>query len=250
MKLARFLLDGLAQNGVVQGEKANINGTDFNLESLNFLPPCEPKKIVCVGLNYMDHAIELGMKPPKEPVIFLKPTSALIPHKGDIILPGQSKKVDFEGELALVIKKRCRYVKKEDARDFVLGLTCFNDVTARDIQERDVQWTRAKGFDTFAPVGPWIVTGDEFNSLEDLSLRIKTKKSGVVKQDSNTDNLIFNIPYLVEFISGVMTLEPGDIISTGTPPGVGNLTQGDKIEVFIEGVGSLVNQVKSRGLSP
>jgi 2-keto-4-pentenoate hydratase/2-oxohepta-3-ene-1,7-dioic acid hydratase in catechol pathway len=243
MKIGRFLIDGAARSGIVKGGKAIIDGKELNLEELKFLPPSIPRKIVCVGLNYVEHARELGMKKPKEPVLFLKPDSALNSHNGKVLLPRQSGAVDYEAELALVIGKKCKNVQKEDCEDFVLGLTCFNDVTARDIQAKDVQWTRAKGFDTFAPAGPWIATCDEFSDLEELSLDVALIKNSAKMQSSNTRSLIFHIPFLIEFISEVMTLEEGDIISTGSPPGVGNLEDGDVMDVSIEGIGTLRNYV-------
>lgn len=244
MKIGRFLFDGKPSQGIVEEGNVLIDGIPKHIQNLQFLPPCEPRKIICVGLNYADHARELGMKVPDEPVIFLKPVTALNHHGGTIYLPPQSKRVEYEAELALVVKKRCKNVKEEDATEFIYGLTCFNDVTARDLQEKDVQWTRAKGFDSFAPAGPWITTIDEFDDLETLALEIRCKVNGRTVQKSDTSNLIFSLPYLVEFISSVMTLEEGDIISTGTPPGIGKLTDGDMVEVSIEGVGELKNHVK------
>lgn len=243
MKLARFLIDGEPALARIDGSKAYFHDFKAELEDLTFLPPSQPTKIVCVGLNYHKHASELGMKRPDEPLIFLKPPSALAGHNDHIISPDQSKRVDFEGELAVVIKKRCKNVKRKDASDCVLGLTCFNDVTGRDLQERDAQWTRAKGFDTFGPSGPWMVTTDEFGPLEDLSLELKTLKNGILMQHSNTNDMIFHIPGLIEHISAIMTLEEGDIISTGTPPGIGPMSKGDTVEIVIEGIGALKNTV-------
>jgi 2-keto-4-pentenoate hydratase/2-oxohepta-3-ene-1,7-dioic acid hydratase in catechol pathway len=244
MKIARFLIDGAAKSGLIEGERAVIEGEELPLEDLSFLPPSIPRKIVCVGLNYVDHAKELGMAIPEEPVIFLKPDSALNHHKGNIILPSDSESVDYEAELALVIKRKCKNVRAENAENFISGLMCFNDVTARDLQERDVQWTRAKGFDTFAPAGPWIVTLDEFDDLEDLHLDISLFNNGEKVQNSNTRNIIFSLPSLIEYISRIMTLEEGDIISSGSPPGVGKLREGDVLEVEIEKIGILKNFVK------
>jgi len=246
MKIGRFLINGKAKQGIIENNMALIDGKEHNINSLTFLPPSYPKKIVCVGLNYIDHAKELEMKIPEEPIIFLKPASALAAHESRIILPAQSRQVDYEAELAFVIAKKCKNAKKEAARDFILGFTCFNDVTARDLQKKDIQWTRAKSFDTFAPAGPWIVTVDEVGveDLEKLKLKIKLKKNGETMQDSHTGNLIFGIPHLVEFVSSIMTLERGDIIATGTPPGVGKMDDGDKIEVIIEKIGTLRNYAK------
>jgi 2-keto-4-pentenoate hydratase/2-oxohepta-3-ene-1,7-dioic acid hydratase in catechol pathway len=195
-----------------------------------------------VGLNYIDHAKELNMDIPSEPIIFLKPPTAVISHGDAIVYPATSTQVDYEAELAVVIGKRCRHVPKEDAYDYILGYSCFNDVTARDLQRKDGQWTRAKSFDTFAPYGPWIVTKDEVPDPGDLDITLRL--NGKVKQDSNTRNLIFDIPTLVEFISGIMTLEEGDVIATGTPPGVGPMERGDSVEVEIEKIGVLENRVE------
>ena len=177
-----------------------------------------PSKIVCVGLNYIDHAKELNMELPKEPIIFLKPTSAIIYNNDTIIIPPQSNRVDYEVELAIVIGKKCKNIKKKDALNYIRGYTILNDITARDIQERDGQWTRAKSFDTFCPIGPKIVKED----IDPNNLNIQLKVNGEIKQKSNTNNMIFTIEEIVEFVSSIMTLYPDDIISTGTPPNVGN----------------------------
>lgn len=251
MKLGRFLLSGKAKRGVIDNDKVIIDSEEHDLSDLTFLPPSSPKKIICAGLNYFDHAKELGMKIPEEPIIFLKPDTALAAHESKIILPQQSRQVDYEAELAVVIGKSCKNVKRENAEKCIFGFTCFNDVTARDLQKKDIQWTRAKSFDTFAPAGPWIVTKEEINAenLEELKLKIKLRKNGRVMQDSHTGNLIFSIPYLIEFISGIMTLEKGDIIATGTPPGVGKIEDGDKIEVIIEKIGTLRNYAEKDRLT-
>jgi len=211
----------------------------FMLPELELLPPAQPTKIICVGLNYKDHARELNMPLPEKPLIFLKPPSAVIGHLGKIVYPDITKHVDYEAELAVVIGKRCKNVKAGDAGSVIMGYTCFNDVTARDLQKKDAQWTRAKSFDTFAPVGPYIA-----DSVPDVGgLYIRTRVNGKLRQDSNTSNLIFDVPQLIEFISGIMTLEVGDIIATGTPPGVGELFAGDEVEIEIESVGILKNSV-------
>ena len=207
------------------------------MEDVELLAPCQPSKIVCVGLNYVEHANELKMKLPLEPILFLKPPSAVIGPGAEIVVPKSSERVDYEGELGVVIGKRCKAIAADEAKKYVLGYTCFNDVTARDLQQKDGQWTRAKSFDTFAPFGPWIACIDPSDA------DIKTRVNGEVKQSSNTADLIFGVPKLVEFISNVMTLEPGDIIATGTPPGVGRLEKGDVVEVEIEGIGVLKNKV-------
>ena len=216
------------------------DGKAYDLKELEVLPPCMPTKIVCAGLNYYDHAAELGMRIPDAPVLFLKPPSAIIGHEDKIIYPKNSQHVDHEAELAVVIGKRCKNIGYDRALDVVAGFTCFNDVTARDIQRHDGQWTRAKGFDTFAPVGPFMAPGGE---MDPDKAYIKARVNGATRQDSNTSNLIFDISSLIEFISGVMTLEVGDIIATGTPAGVGGLEPGDIVEIEIEGIGTLRNEV-------
>ncbi len=204
------------------------------------LPPVVPSKIVCVGLNYRDHAAELDMSLPEEPVLFLKPVSTLIGNGDAIVLPPQSQRVDYEAELAVVIGHRCRNVSAADAADHIFGYTCLNDVTARDLQQRDSQWTRAKSFDTFCPLGPWIETAVE----DPHCLAIRAFVNGELRQQSSTANLIFNCFELVSFISGIMTLETGDVIATGTPAGIGALKTGDQVAVEIEGIGRLENEVK------
>lgn len=249
MKIARFLHNGNEGVGVVEGEwvRRCIGGplpplelTDelIALDKISFLPPVQPSKVIAVGLNYRDHAEELKAPIPEEPLIFLKPPSAVIGHLEPIIYPPLSKRVDYEGELAVVIGKRAKGVAEELVDEYILGYTCFNDVTARDLQARDGQWTRAKGFDTFAPIGPWIET-----ELDPSDLKITTRLNGVVRQESSTSQLIFPVKRLVSFISQVMILLPGDCIATGTPAGVGPMEVGDQVEVCIEGIGSLINPV-------
>jgi len=199
----------------------------------------KPSKIVCVGLNYKDHARELGMKLPKEPVIFIKPPSSIIGNGGYIIYPKGVKRLDYEAELAFVIKRKAKNIPIGKAAKYILGYTCFNDVTARDLQKRDIQWTRAKSFDTFAPMGPRIVA-----DIDPMRLGIRLYKNGALKQASNTRNLIFSPYRLLSFISGIMLLLPGDIISTGTPKGVGPMNAGDVVEVVIDGIGTLQNKVR------
>lgn len=202
------------------------------------LAPIVPSKIVAVGLNYRDHARELGLEPPTEPLLFMKPPSAVIGPGGKILRPPETESLHYEGELAILIGKRARRVKPAEALRHVLGYTCFNDVTARDLQRRDVQFTRAKSFDTFAPLGPAIATG-----LDPSDLALTTRLNGEIRQRSRTSNLIFKCDYLVSYVSGVMTLEPGDVIATGTPSGVGAMNVGDVVEVEIERIGCLVNTV-------
>ncbi|HEY4056240.1 MAG TPA: fumarylacetoacetate hydrolase family protein [Kofleriaceae bacterium] len=200
-----------------------------------------PSKIIGIGQNYRAHAAEMGKKVPEEPLIFMKPRSAMIPDGGAIERPPGYEKVDFEGELGVVIGRRARRVTKESALDYVLGYTIVNDVSCRDLQTKDVQYIRAKGFDSFCPIGPRIVPG-----LAPNSLRLQTRLNGVVKQDSSTSDMIFDVPTLISFCSQYMTLEPGDVISTGTPAGVSNMTPGDVVEIEIEGIGILRNTVIAR----
>jgi 2-keto-4-pentenoate hydratase/2-oxohepta-3-ene-1,7-dioic acid hydratase in catechol pathway len=202
--------------------------------------PVRPTKILCVGRNYADHAAELGHDVPAEPLIFMKPPSSLIGAGEAIVLPAASERVDYEGELAVVIGRRCRNVSEADAMGVIAGYTILNDVTARDLQKKDGQWTRAKGFDTFAPCGPRLVT-----DLDPTDLEIKTLVNGELKQHGRTSQFIFSIPRVIAYISGVMTLEEGDVISTGTPSGVGPLKPGDTVEVWVEGIGSLINPVRA-----
>ena len=198
----------------------------------------KPSKVIAIGLNYYDHARELKMPVPDHPIMFMKPSTAVIKNGGAIIYPRQSKNVHYEGELAIVIGKKARNILKSEAAKYIKGYTCANDVTARDIQNIDGQWTRAKSFDTFCPLGPKIVT-----DIDPANLNICTRVNGRTKQNSNTKNMIFDVYELVSFVSSVMTLLPGDVIITGTPPGVGPLNVGDTVEVEIEGIGILKNKV-------
>ena len=202
------------------------------------LPPVTPTKIVCVGRNYADHAKELGNEAPPEPIIFLKPTSALLAPGGTIVRPAASQRVDHEGELAIVIGREAKDVKSANWRDYVRGFACANDVTARDLQKKDVQFTRGKSFDTFCPIGPHVETELD---VDDLSIR--TRVNDEVRQDGRTSQMIFSCAFMVEFITAIMTLVPGDVILTGTPAGVGPLNAGDTVEVEIEGIGVLRNVV-------
>lgn len=197
-----------------------------------------PSKIVAVGQNYRAHALEMGKGIPAEPLLFFKPPSALVADGGAIERPSGYDRVDHEAELGVVIGKRARHVARANALDHVLGYVCVNDVTVRELQKKDGQWSRAKGFDTFCPVGPRIVSG-----LDPARLAIRARVNGETRQDSTTGDLIFDVPALIEFISAHMTLEPGDLVSTGTPAGVGNLAVGDVVEIEIEGIGVLRNQV-------
>jgi len=225
-------------NGDIFGEYTK-SGITEKIDACKVLSPTVPSKIVAVGKNYIDHAKELGGEIPNNPIIFIKPPTTIIANEEDIIYPSISNRVDYEGELAVVIKKKARNVKKSEAKNYILGYTCLNDVTARDIQTLDGQWTRAKCFDTFAPVGP-IITDE----IDPDNVYIETLLNGEVKQSSNTSMMIWKVDELIEFISAVMTLNPGDIITTGTPSGIGPMKKGDRVEVRIEGIGSLVNFVK------
>ena len=249
MKIVRFKAAGKTRYGVLEGTQiVEYSGTPFatfkrgrkkySLKQTVLLSPVVPSKIAAIGLNYRDHAEEMNRPIPVEPTMFLKPASALCGPDDPIIYPPQATRVDYEGELAIVIKKRSRHVPPERAREHILGYTCLNDVTARDLQARDGQPTRAKAFDTFCPVGPCIVTNIDGNGVE-----IETYLNGERKQASNTKHLIFPVEDVVARVSAVMTLLPGDIIATGTPAGVGPMQPGDKVEVRIEGIGSLKNPV-------
>jgi 2-keto-4-pentenoate hydratase/2-oxohepta-3-ene-1,7-dioic acid hydratase in catechol pathway len=219
-------------------------GHSFPVSSVRFVAPVEPKKIVCVGRNYSAHAAELGNDVPKEPMIFLKPSTSIVGPHEPIVLPKYSQRVEHEAELGLVIGKSCAHLRDEDdALSYVLGYTCVNDVTARDLQKTDVQFTRAKGFDTFCPVGPHIET-----ELKPDHLLVEALVNGQVKQSGKTSLMVFPPAFLVRWISRMMTLEPGDLIATGTPSGVGPLVNGDTVDVRIEGIGVLRNPVHSRSV--
>jgi 2-keto-4-pentenoate hydratase/2-oxohepta-3-ene-1,7-dioic acid hydratase in catechol pathway len=212
------------------------------LADVKLTTPCQPSKIVCVGRNYIEHAKELGNEVPKVPLIFLKPPSSIIASGEAIMLPPQSKQVEHEGELVVVIGKRARNVTAEEAKKFILGYTIGNDVTARDLQKTDGQWTRAKGFDTFCSFGPWIDT--DFDPSDAV---LTCRVNGQMRQMASTRDMVFNVGTLVAYISSIMTLEPGDIIFTGTPAGVGELKNGDRVDVEIDGLGRISNPVKAEG---
>jgi 2-keto-4-pentenoate hydratase/2-oxohepta-3-ene-1,7-dioic acid hydratase in catechol pathway len=253
LKLIRFLKNDQPCYGLMEGEAIYaIEGSIFGefrqgekvaaLTEVSLLAPCRPTKILAVGLNYRTHAAEAGYDVPPEPLVFFKPPSSVIGPREPIVYPILSRQVDYEGELAVVIGQRARNVSPEKAHDFVLGYTCGNDVTARDLQRRDDQWTRPKGFDTFCPLGPHIVTG-----LDVGHLTIQTRVNGEVRQNTSTADMVFSVAELISYVSQVMTLEPGDVILTGTPSGVGPLQPGDVVEVEIEGIGTLRNPVVSQG---
>jgi 2-keto-4-pentenoate hydratase/2-oxohepta-3-ene-1,7-dioic acid hydratase in catechol pathway len=206
---------------------------------MKILDPIRPSKIVCVGRNYREHAAELGNKMPDEPLLFLKAPSAIISSGGEIVLPGASQQVEHEGELGVVIGRIARNIgSEEDPFSYVMGYTCVNDVTARDLQRKDVQFTRGKSFDTFCPVGPWIET-----DVDPTNATVETRVNGEVKQKGNTADMAFPVAFLIRYISEIMTLYPGDLIATGTPAGVSRLKPGDTVEVEVSGIGTLVNRV-------
>lgn len=220
-------------------DEINLNKCDIKhyLSEVKILPPTNPSKIVCVGLNYKDHAEELDMELPKEPLLFMKPSTSVIATEESVIYPDSSNLLDYEGELGIVILEE---ISKDTYNDNCkIGYTIINDVTARDLQQKDGQWTRSKSFDTFCPCGPVVVT-----NIDSLNLNINTKVNGKIKQDSNTKNMIFSPLDLVKYISNIMTLNPGDLIATGTPPGVGHLNVGDKVVITIDEIGSLLNIIK------
>ena len=249
MKIVCFAVADKVKYGVISGELVQaiedkpfryLKLTDhyYQLSEVKLLPPCTPSKIVALGLNYPSHAEEFNARLPDAPLIFLKPSTAVIGPEAHIVYPASSTRIDYEGELAVVIKKPVWRVSIEDALDYVLGYTCFNDVTTRDLQAKDKQWTRAKSFDTFAPIGPCIQT-----ELDPANVVVETYLNGELKQRGNTSDLIFTIPELINFISNVMTLLPGDIIATGTPSGIGPMHPGDTVEIKIEPIGTLRNYV-------
>ncbi len=253
--------EGKAKYGVVEGEKIKeISGDIFgefgvtektyhldkvypapvHRGGVKLLAPCEPTKVILVGLNYMNHAKELKMDLPDEPIIFLKPSTAVIGPEEDIIYPKMCRQLDYEAELAVVMKRKAKNIEPKEVKDYILGYTCYNDVTARDLQRKDIQWTRAKSFDTFSPLGPYIADG-----IDPTNLKIELFLNGEIKQSSNTNNCVFSVERLVSFISKVMTLLPGDVIATGTPVGVGPMKVGDTVEVKIEKIGTLRNYIKA-----
>jgi 2-keto-4-pentenoate hydratase/2-oxohepta-3-ene-1,7-dioic acid hydratase in catechol pathway len=252
VRFARFSIADQIAYGVVEGDDADaasltvtaIDGhpfapyeltrAEFPMADVRLLPPVLPSKVIGIGKNYAEHAKEMGGEPPLTPVMFLKPSTSVVGSGETVVLPPQSSQVEFEGELAVVIGRLAREVPLDRVDDVILGYTCADDVTARDLQRSDGQWVRAKGFDSFCPLGPWIATG-----LDATDLGIVTSVNGEVRQSSRTSELVHSVADLVCFVSTVMTLLPGDVILTGTPAGVGRLTGGDRVEVSIEGVGTL-----------
>jgi 2-keto-4-pentenoate hydratase/2-oxohepta-3-ene-1,7-dioic acid hydratase in catechol pathway len=225
-------------------EKFRVGKRGIPISHVALLPPVEPTKIVAVGRNYLAHSRELGNPVPKEPLLFLKPPSAVIGPNGVISYPEMSERVDYEGELAVIIRRKAQRLSDETkVEEFILGYTCFNDITARDLQFKDIQFTRAKSFDTFASMGPCIATG-----LDPAGLRIKTFLNGKLRQSASTRAMLFPVPFLIRYVSRIMTLYPGDVITTGTPEGVGPMVPGDRVDVQIEGIGILSNTVAAREL--
>ena len=252
MKICRYIYGDTIEFGVLEGEEVTaLRGNPFSgieltdrrhsADEVTLLSPTQPSKVVAVGLNYQEHIEETGMQKPDAPVLFIKPSTAVIGPNQPIIYPRSAARVDYEAELAVVIGKKCRNVALEDAGDAILGYTCLNDVTERFMQGMDGQWTRAKSFDTFCPIGPCIVT-----DIEPKGLKVEAYLNNEQKQSGSTDMLIFGVEELVSFISGVMTLLPGDVIATGTPSGIGPMESGDRIEIRIEKIGSLINPVQEK----
>ncbi len=257
MRVARFAGDDDPQFGVVGDEDGvptiavlkgdplyagfELTGQKIPLEDVRLLAPVIPRsKVVCVGKNYVAHAAEMGGEVPEEPLVFLKPNTSVIGPGEPIFYPAQSENVHFEGELAVVIGRICKDVPVDDAAKVVFGYTVANDVTARDLQAKDGQWARAKGFDTFCPIGPWIET-----NLDPADVRVVTRLDGDVKQDGRTKDMAFSVADIIAYVSSFMTLLPGDLVLTGTPEGVGPMQVGDTVSITIDGIGTLANQVVS-----
>ena len=249
MRFVRILRDNTPVWGVLEGETVRtlteapyetvtFNGGNLPFAECKLLAPCEPTKIVCVGKNYADHAKEMGGEVPELPVLFLKGVNTVNHPDAGIEKPSFVQRLDYEGELAFVVKKQAKNVKAENWKDYVLGFTCLNDVTARDVQKIDGQWTRAKSMDGFAPIGPWVT--DEVNSS---NLHVETRLNGKIVQQGSTEQFMHTVPELLEFITAAMTLMPGDVVTTGTPAGIGPMEKGDIVEVEIEGIGVLKNHV-------
>jgi 2-keto-4-pentenoate hydratase/2-oxohepta-3-ene-1,7-dioic acid hydratase in catechol pathway len=251
MRIVRFEAANSIRYGIVEGDNIHtlkespftnsefkFDNTTYPLSDTKLAAPCEPSKLVCLGLNYQPHAQEVKLNLPSRPLIFLKPSTSVIGTDNDIVLPLDWRRVDYEGELGVVMGKRGRFIKEENVSEYILGYTCVNDVTERTAQKDDVQWTRAKSYDTFAPVGPWIET-----DIDPSNLMLETYLNGELKQSASTAELIFKIPELISYISEIMTLLPGDIISTGTPAGISGMKPGDVVEVKIEKLGTLRNKV-------
>ena len=252
MRIARFSVEGDVSFGIVEGDEVaalashpfgplSFSGARYALGEVRLLAPIIPSKVVAIGKNYADHAREMGGEPPTAPVIFLKPSTAVVGDRDPIARPESVGRLDYEGELAVVVSRLARDVPRERALDVVLGYTCANDVTARDQQATDGQWARAKGYDSFCPLGPWIET-----ELDPAATRVTTTLNGETKQDAATSLLLHDVPELIAYVSAVMTLLPGDVLLTGTPAGVGPMEAGDEVAVTVEGVGTLTNKVVAR----
>ena len=256
LRIVRFAVRGKVKYGILEGNiirsltsspfarfkgpggSFSFDGNSYELGGVRLLAPCLPSKVVGLGLNYRSHAEETKLPIPSVPLIFLKPSTAVVGPGDEIILPPFSRRVDYEGELGVVIGREAKDVPKDKAKDYILGYTCVNDVSERYVQKEDGQWTRAKGFDTFAPIGPWIET-----DVAPDDLKLETYLNGELRQSASTSDLIFGVDDLLSFISGVMTLLPGDIIATGTSSGIGRMSPGDIVEVRIDKIGTLRNFV-------
>jgi 2-keto-4-pentenoate hydratase/2-oxohepta-3-ene-1,7-dioic acid hydratase in catechol pathway len=230
------VLRGRVEGGLIVAE----DGSRVDYASARLLPAVSPTKIVCVGRNYAEHARELGNEPPAEPLIFLKPPSSLNGHRMNVVYPAMSQRVDFEGELGVIVGRRASKIRAAEAGGYIAGYTVVNDFTARDLQKKDGQWTRGKGFDTFCPAGPWWTPKEEAGFS---SFRVVTRVNGEVRQDAPVTDMIFSVGDILEYVSQFMTLEPGDLIATGTPPGVGPVAVGDRVEVEVVGLGVLENTI-------
>jgi|SRR5690625_2541899 len=252
MKYVRFRLDdGTEHYGQLEGRQIKVlagdlfdtnkklTGTDYNLDEVKLLSPVQPGKLVCVGLNYRLHAKESNMSVPEEPMLFMCSPEAIIAHGETIVLDNDQDRIDFEAEIGIVVGKKCKNVPASQAKEYIFGYTCANDVSNRDLQKKDIQFTRAKSFDTYKPLGPCIAT-----DIDPDNVAIKLWQNGQLKQSSNTNDMIFSTGQLFEFISSIMTLNPGDVIITGTPSGVAPMKAGDTILIEIEGIGQLENKVK------
>ena len=241
MKIVRFRdPSGYVRNGKWTENGIIFSGKEYDKNKIEILPPVDPTKIVCVGLNYKDHAEETNSEIPERPMLFLKTPNTIIGHEDTIELPSGKERVDYEAELAVIIGKQCKNVDKEEAMEVVRGFTCLNDISNRDDQSKEQNWVRGKSFDNAAPIGPVIATPDHVSKDAEIKLRLNDE----LKQESSREQLIFNIRELISEITEYLTLEPGDIIATGTPSGIGSLSSGDKVEVEIEGIGKLKNYVK------
>jgi len=252
MRLVRFRFGDRIATGVVEGDAVRAlagtffenpvpSGEEIPLDDVRLLAPTLPSKVVCLGKNYAAHAAEFGSEVPEEPLIFLKPSTSVSGPGDPIPLPRISNRVDYEGELAVVIGRIARNVRAEETFRYILGYTCGNDVTLRDLQRKDDQWTRAKGFDGSCPLGPWVET-----ELDPIDVHLETRVNGEVRQSASTSDMVFGVATIIEFVTEFMTLLPGDVIMTGTPEGVGKLEPGDKVEVVVDGIGVLMNPVGGR----